>query len=107
MSKRFPLEVRERAVKMVLSHLDEYPSVYGAAKVIAPSVGVGHETLRRWVVLAQEADLPGGEAEAAREESKRVRELERRVRDLTEANEILKAASVFFAGELDPRRRSR
>lgn len=31
--------------------------------------------------------------------------LKSQVRDLTEANEILKAASIFFAGELDPRRR--
>jgi transposase len=34
-----------------------------------------------------------------------IKELEREVRDLKEANEILKAASAFFARELDPRRR--
>jgi transposase len=38
-------------------------------------------------------------------ERQRIEDLEREVRDLKEANEILKAASIFFAGELDPRRR--
>jgi len=68
-------------------------------------LGVGVESLRRWVVVAQEQASPAGEA--ARAESARVKELERKVRDLTEANEILLAASVFFAGELDPRQRNR
>jgi transposase-like protein len=38
-------------------------------------------------------------------EAQRIRELERENRDLKEANEILKAASIFFARELDPRHR--
>jgi len=38
-------------------------------------------------------------------EQARIKELEREVRDLKEANEILKAASIFFAREIDPRRR--
>jgi len=38
-------------------------------------------------------------------ERQRIKELEREVRDLKEANKVLKAASIFFAGELDPRRR--
>jgi transposase len=43
---------------------------------------------------------------ASRPSSKqRIRDLEREVRDLKEANEILKAASIFFARELDPRHR--
>ena len=102
MSKRYPEQVKSRAVKMVLSHLDEYGSVYKAAKAVGPKLGVGAETLRRWVVFEQEKSTPAGlEAQAQREESKRVRELERKVKDLEEANEILKAASIFFAGELD------
>jgi transposase-like protein len=35
----------------------------------------------------------------------RIKDLERENRDLKEANEILKAASIFFARELDPRHR--
>ena len=35
-------------------------------------------------------------------EAERIRELERENRELRRANEILKAASAFFARELDP-----
>jgi transposase-like protein len=104
MSGKYPLVVRERAIKMVLAHLGEYDSVYQAAKAIGPKVGVGYESLRRWVIAELARDTPCGvEAEQTKAESMRVKELERRVRDLEEANEILKAASIFFAGELDPR----
>ena len=105
MPQRYPHQIKDRAVKMALSHLGEYPSAYAAAKALAPRLGVGAETLRRWVVAASRSPEEAAGAEAARAESKRVKDLEREVRDLREANEILKAASIFFAGELDPRRR--
>ncbi|MCL2491098.1 MAG: hypothetical protein FWF36_10360 [Propionibacteriaceae bacterium] len=99
---------KDRAIKMVLSHLNEYPSVYKAALAIGPRVGVRVETLRRWVVAEQVKDTPAGVAEqAVLAESKKIKELERKIRDLEEANEILKAASIFFAGELDPRQQRR
>jgi hypothetical protein len=47
MSKHYPVEQRERAVKMVLDHLDEYPSVYAACQAIGPKVGVGAREARR------------------------------------------------------------
>lgn len=53
MSKHYPVEQRERAVKMVLDHLDEYRSVYAACRAIGPKVCVGAESLRRWVLQAQ------------------------------------------------------
>ena len=37
------------------------------------------------------------------EDSRRIAELERENRELRRANEILKAASAYFARELDPR----
>ena len=49
MAKHYPVEQRERAVKMVLDHLHEYRSVYAACQSIGPNVGVGTESLRRWV----------------------------------------------------------
>jgi transposase len=103
MAKHYPVEQRERAVKMVLDHLDEYRSVYAACVAIGPKVGVGVESLRRWVLQAQVDDSarPG----ITTTEQHRIRDLEREVRELKEANEILKAASIFFARELDPRRR--
>ena len=53
MSKHYRVEQRERVVKMVLDHLDEYRSVYAACQAIGPKVGVGAESLRRWVLQAQ------------------------------------------------------
>jgi transposase-like protein len=88
---------------MVLSHLDEYGSVYEAAVAIGPEVGVQAESLRRWVVLEQARDTPEGRSAAEEKaESKRVKELERQVRELEEANEILKAASIFSPGNSAP-----
>jgi transposase len=103
MTKHYPVEQRERAVRMVLDHLDEYRSVYAACRAIGPKVGVGAESLRRWVLQAQvDASARPGATTA---EQQRIKELERENRDLKEANEILKAASIFFARELDPRHR--
>jgi transposase-like protein len=58
MSKHYPVEQRERAVKMVLDHLDEYRSVYAACQAVGPKVGVGAESLRRWVLQAQVDGAP-------------------------------------------------
>jgi transposase len=103
MSKRYPIEQRERAVKRVLDHLDVYRSVYAAAQAIGPKVGVGPETLRKWVLQAQvDAQLSPGVTTA---EQQRIKALERENRDLKEANEILKAASIFFVAELCATRR--
>ena len=49
MSKHYPVEQRERAVKMVLDHLGECRSVYAAAQAIGPKVGVGPETVYLFV----------------------------------------------------------
>jgi transposase-like protein len=103
MPKQYPKQQRDRAVRMVLDHLDEYDSPYLACKAIGPKVGVGIESLRRWVQRAM-VDA-GGQPGTTTSERARIRELEREVRDLREANEVLQAASVFFAGQLDPRRR--
>jgi transposase len=51
--KQFPPELRDRAVRMTLDRLSEYLSVYAACKALAPKLGVGPESLRRWVVQAQ------------------------------------------------------
>lgn len=53
MAKHYPVERRERAVKMVLDHLREYRSVYAACQSIGPNVGVGTESLRPWVLQAR------------------------------------------------------
>ncbi|WP_433204943.1 transposase [Nocardia sp. CA-107356] len=53
MPKRYPIEQRERAVKMVLDRLDGYPSAYAACQALAPKLGVHPESLRVWVKQAQ------------------------------------------------------
>jgi transposase-like protein len=59
MPKHYPVEQRERAVKMVLDHLQEYRSVYVACQSIGPKVGVGTESLRRWVLQARSTPRSG------------------------------------------------
>lgn len=98
---RYPAEVRERAVRLVQEHQAEYPSPWAAITSIATKCGMTPETLRKWV---RRAEVDAGERPGlTTDERKRLKELERENRELRRANEILKAASAFFARELDPR----
>lgn len=99
MPKNFPPEVRTRAGRMVLDGLPDYPSVNAACILVAPKLGIGTESLRRWVIQAQvDAGVKEGPSSNELEEIKRLRA---EVRDRQESNEILKQASIFFARELD------
>ncbi len=98
---RYPQELRGRAVRMVFEHQDEHPSQWAAICSIAHKFGVSAETLRKWVRRA-ETDA-GSRAGLTSDERERLQVLEREVRELRRANEILKAASAFFAAELDRR----
>jgi len=97
---RYSPEVRERAVRMVEEHREEYGSLWAAIQSIAQKIGCTAETLRRWVVQAQrDAGHRPGLTSSERE---RLKELERENRELKRANEILRKASAFFAqAELD------
>jgi transposase-like protein len=87
----------------VLDHLDEYPNLTTACESVAKRLGFGAESLRRWV---RQAQVDAGDRQGVTSsESERIRQLERENRELREANAILRDAAVFFAGELDPRRR--
>ncbi len=99
---RYPQELRERAVRMVLEHRGEHPSEWAAISSIATKLGVHRETVRLWVRRDQIDN--GDRAGLTTEERERLRQLERENRELRRANEILKSASVFFATELDGRR---
>ena len=70
---------------------------------VAADLGVHREALRKRVRRA-EADAGERRDLLTSGERERLRELEREVKELRRANEILKAASVFFAKELDPNR---
>ncbi len=104
-SNKFSPEVRERAVRMVLEHRGEYPSLWATIESIAPKIGCVPQTLHEWVRKHEvDAGTRDGVTGAERE---RVKVLEREVRELRKANEILRLASAFFAqAELDRRFKS-
>ena len=99
--KAFPAELRERAVKMVFELRAESGGGRGAVAQVGRQLGINPETLRNWVSQAEvdSGDRPG----TTTEDRKKIAELERENRELRRANEILKAASAYFARELDPR----
>ena len=104
-TKRFSPEVRERAVRMVLEHHGEYPSLWAAVESMAVKIGCVPQTLLGWV---QRHEIDSGQRDGVTTaEAKRVKELERENKELRRANEILKLASAFFAqAELDRRLKS-
>src|ERR687886_277890 len=99
--RRYPPEMRERAVRMVHEAIAESGERQGAVTRVARQLGIGAESLRNWV--KQAAIDRGKRPGLTTAEQRRIAELEREVRELRRANEILKAASAFFAAELDPR----
>lgn len=102
-SKRYPEELKARAVRMVLELRAEYPSQYAAVKAVAERLDIGTESLRLWV---KRADVDAGRAPGiTTSESARIKELERESRELRRANEALKSAASFFARELCATRR--
>ncbi|MCW2538984.1 MAG: transposase [Frankiales bacterium] len=99
-SKRYPPELRERAVRMVAECRHEHGSEWAAIESVAAKLGIGTaQTLHSWVRRAQiDSGLRGGVSSDAAAELKRLRAENK---ELKRANEILKSASVFFAAELD------
>ncbi|MEV8233606.1 transposase [Micrococcus luteus] len=99
MPKRFSPELRERAVRMVLERqaAEGGPRSH-SIQVIAPQVGVGEETLRMWCNRYGHEAAQERAGEDLHEENRR---LKRELAEARRANEILKAASAFFAKELD------
>jgi transposase len=100
-SRKYPPELRERAVRMVHETIEQRGERFGVVTEVARKLGIGVESLRNWVA---QADIDNGKRPGiTTEERRRIGELERENRELRRANEILKAASAFFARELDPR----
>ena len=101
--RKYPQELRERAMRLVQEARKEDPelSVNQAVIRIGQRVGVNPDTLRGWVKQAQidAGERPG----TTTDDAAKIKQLEAEVRELKRANEILLAASSFFARELDPR----
>ena len=99
MPKKYTPELRERAVRMVL----ERQATQGgprshSIRAVAPQLDVSEETLRMWCNRHghEIEQIPAGED--LQQENKR---LKRELAEAKRASEILRAASAFFAAELD------
>jgi transposase len=100
--RRYPPELKDRAVRMVHQLRLEDPGDQGVISRVARQLGVGAESLRTWV---KQADIDAGSRPGVTtDEQARLAELEREVKELRRANEILQAAATFFGAELDRRR---
>ena len=99
MSIRYDENTKARAVRLVREHRDDYDSEWAAMKAVSGRLGMNAETLRKWV---RQAEVDAGTRPGlASEEHAEIKRLKRENAELRRANEILKAASVFFAAELD------
>ena len=99
-SRKYPDELRERAVRMVFELRARNGQRYGVLSHVSRQLGINKDTLRNWV-RAAEGEPPA--RPAVTDEQRRIAELEAENFELRRSNEILKAASAFFARELDPR----
>jgi transposase len=101
-SKRYPQELRERAVRMVVESRHEHASEWATVESVAAKLGIGTaQTLLSWVRRDQVDS--GRRAGVTTDMAAEMRKLRAENKELKRANEILKSASVFFAAELDRR----
>ena len=102
--KRYPPELKERAVRMVVDLQGQDPNDHGVVGRVARQLGVGVESLRTWV---KQAEVDGGRRTGVTTaEHDELIGLRKEVKELLRSNDILVAAASFFGAELD-RRRSR
>ncbi len=97
--RKYPDELRERAIRLTMDARRDPASRMGACARIGEQLGINPETLRGWVSQA-EVDA-GSRTGTTTSDAQRMLELERENRELRRANSILRSASAFFAAELD------
>jgi transposase len=97
---RYPQELQERAVRMVIESRADYETEYAAIRSVAAKLGItSPESLRKWL---RRAEIDGGlRPGKTSEEIAEIKALKKENAELRRANEILKSASAFFAAELD------
>lgn len=99
MPKQYPRDFRERAVRLVIETRSDHDTEWSAIRQVATRLGVGPETVRKWV---RQAEVNTGVRPGVSEsENAEIRRLKKEVTELKRANEILRTASAFFAAELD------
>ena len=96
---RYSADFRARAMRLVAEAQPDHETEWAAITSVATKLGVSSETLRKWIRQAQVDD--GRRPGVSTEESAELKRLRRENAELRRANEILKAASAFFAAELD------
>ena len=99
-STRYPVELRERAVRMVGEIRADHESEWAAMTQVAMLLGIGTpETVRKW---CRQAEIDAGRRPGTTtDESAELKRLRRENAELRRANGILRSASAFFAAELD------
>jgi transposase len=96
---RYSSEFRDRAMRLVAEARPEHDTEWAAITSVAHKLGVSSETLRKWI---RQAEVDAGRRPGiSTEESAELKRLRRENAELRRANEILQAASAFFAAELD------
>ena len=99
---KYPVEMRERAVRLVFEDQHGYGSQWEAIGSVAEKLGPTRETVRKWVRQAErDTGRRTGPTSDELAELKRLKRLKRENAELRRANDILKAASAFFGAELD------
>ena len=99
-TRRYPPELKARAVRMVGEIRGDHDSEWAAMSQVADLLGVGTpETVRKWCRQA-EVDA-GARPGVTSEDSAELKRLKRENAELKRANAILRSASAFFAAELD------
>ena len=97
--RRYPVELRERAVRLVFETVAEQGEHHGAFGRVAKQLGIGPKSLRYWV---RQAEIDRGQRGGlTTEEREHLKALEREVRELRRTIEILKSAATFFGAKLD------
>jgi transposase len=97
--KKYPDELRERAVRLY-READPKPVI----RRLAEQLNVHHEALRNWI-RQDEADRGERDDRPTTQMIEENRRLRREIVELRRVNEVLRAASAYFAGEIDPTRR--
>jgi len=101
-ARKYPDELRDRAIRLVLDQVREQDtSVTAACRKVGAELGINADTLRGWAKQAQiDRGMRAGTTSA---DAARIRALEKENAELRRVNAILRTASAFFAAELGHR----